>query len=196
MIYFTLLSFILCSSLHNVQTTYWHAVSNELQLEIFINATTKYIKWQNLSMEHWINLHSNNYSYKKQMFLLNDKLYTLLFGCVITAKKPTHININMNKNKINCIPSFKNITSNTLITEPQSKSTYQSTNGPEGELTHAHINTQSGSLWHSIECEQLLIVACKTVIMDIFNLWRFIDPNVSYLYTNLATKRFETFAII
>ncbi len=113
----------------------------------------KYIKWKHLSMEHWIDLHSNNYSYKKQMFLLNDKLYSLLFGYEITSKKPTYINININKNNINCLPSFQNITANALITEPTSNSTHQSTNGPACEPTHAPVTTHGESSITEATCK-------------------------------------------
>ncbi len=58
-------------------------------------------------MEHYINLHSNNCDDNKQIFLLSDKLYTLLFVCVIILNEPRHINM------INCIASFNNITTNT-----------------------------------------------------------------------------------
>ncbi len=76
-----------------------------------------------LSMEHWVNLPSNNGNYKKQMFLLNDKLYTLSFVCVIIVNKSTLKNINTNR--IYRIASFNNITTNTSITEPACKSPYQ-----------------------------------------------------------------------
>ncbi len=109
MIYLALLSFVLWDSLNNSQKTYCHVLSNELD-EIFIHVT---MTRQYLAMEHYINLHSNNCDYKKQMFLLNDKLYTLLFVCVIIVNEPRHININININMINFIASFNNITSNT-----------------------------------------------------------------------------------
>ncbi len=94
-------------------------------------------------MEHWINLPSNNCNYKKQMFLLNDKLYTLSCVCVIIVNKPRLKNININR--IYRIASFNNITTNTSITEATCKSPYQSTNEPSYEPTHAHISAQSAS---------------------------------------------------
>ncbi len=85
-------------------------MSNDLQ-EIFIHETiTNYIKWQYLSIIYWINLRTNKCNNKKQMFLLDDKLYTLLFGYVIIVNKATHININTNR--INCISASDTNTSN------------------------------------------------------------------------------------
>ncbi len=74
------------------------------------------------------NININNCNYKKRMFLFNNKLFTLLFGCVIILNKAIHININANR--INCISSSHN---NTRI------SISQSTNEP----THAPISTES-----------------------------------------------------
>ncbi len=160
---------ISCNILRNINN---NLTNYELQ-KIFIHETmTKYIKWQYLVMKHYINVHSINCNYGKQMFLLNDKLYKLLF--VIIVSKPRQINLNINM--INCIASFKNIT-------PDCKSTYQSTKEPAYELTHARFIAQSVSSIQPPAIAIIIIYEGNIIIWNVnLKMMKFCDSMMSVFF--------------
>ncbi len=71
------------------------------------------------------------------MFLLNDKSFTSLFGCVDIRNKTKHINLHIYR--IGIIPS--NNTPNTSITKAEYTSTHKSTNEPTNEQKHGFTNS-------------------------------------------------------
>ncbi len=86
----------------------------------------------------WHTLQSNNFKYKKQMVLFNDKSFTLLFECVIIMNKQAHINIHSHRNS--CVP-LNNNTTNIGILESTYRCTYKSTKEPSRYNTYATINS-------------------------------------------------------